>query len=360
MNEAIDSLKVRIPLRKVEVLEEGLLNQWKLVNTVTGEEDEEFKNKAYTLREKGITTRYAFNPMGEGKDGKKRVAMNEDEIIILLNAKLLGKLNNRGKSYFEGISRSTYYDLHRLILEQGIISVSPEALSNARVSDIDVKSDHVMLSRLSQDTFVKALDSKTKPSKSIKRGSNPTYHPNKLICTWGTREGATESSPFCKTYAKDLELVSEETIQFKEAYNIECPDFMQRVEVTIKNKKMFERMKGSKLFQDFNLDYVLSLSQKDILSLIHVSLSKHFENFLVMKKVEGESSSMLDKMIALYLHKVDCKTTAVDDFKRVADTRQQVTKFKKKVGAIWELEFSGTDKGEAGHGADLFLEHLGF
>ena len=68
MNEAIDSLKLRIPLRKVKIIDKGLLNKWVDVDVVTGEVDSTtFKSKALRIHEKGITTRYAFNPMGEGK-----------------------------------------------------------------------------------------------------------------------------------------------------------------------------------------------------------------------------------------------------------------------------------------------------
>jgi len=357
MNEAIDSLKLRIPLRKVKLLDEGLIHRWVEVDEETGEVDTAtFKSKALRIHEYGITTRYAFNPLGKG-EGRK--GMLEDEIIIGLNAKLLGKLNDKGASYFKAITFDTLPILHKLILDQGVISLTYDDFLEARASDIDFKTDWVLTSRLAQDTFVKELDKKTKPNKSSKRGSSATYTETKLICDWGTRATASESSPYCKTYSKPLEL-SYKSSEFKKAYGIDCPDFLQRIEVTMKNKAMFERIWGSKLGQPLTLAYVLSKSKEDILKIIHVSLSKHFENYETTERETNKNLSMTEVTLMALLDFHESQTLAVDHLKKYASTKQQVTKLKKQVSTVWTLKYEGTNKGKISNEVDSLFSHLGF
>jgi len=56
---SIDSLKIRIPLAQVEVLNESIMHHWVRLNTGTGEIDTtEFKNKAYYHKGNGYSTKY--------------------------------------------------------------------------------------------------------------------------------------------------------------------------------------------------------------------------------------------------------------------------------------------------------------
>jgi len=90
---SIDSLKIRIPLNQIKIIDPSLNSRWLLVNEKTGDVDENyFKENSFKVSSEGISIRYAIE--------KQQTASQviQPFLIILLPAKILC---NR---YFEGFT----------------------------------------------------------------------------------------------------------------------------------------------------------------------------------------------------------------------------------------------------------------
>jgi len=58
---SIDSLKIRIPLNQIKIIDPSLNSRWLLVNEKTGDVDENyFKENSFKVSSEGISIRYAI------------------------------------------------------------------------------------------------------------------------------------------------------------------------------------------------------------------------------------------------------------------------------------------------------------
>lgn len=98
---AIDSLKIRIPLNRVQILDEGIREVVANVSTRTGEVLQEKENTRSSRDEHGIKTEFSI---------EKRATQFEtvQYLIILVNAKQLKE------RYFEGIKGKTLLSFTRI------------------------------------------------------------------------------------------------------------------------------------------------------------------------------------------------------------------------------------------------------
>jgi len=215
----IDSLKIRIPLERVRIVDKRL-NDDRYVIDGDGEVLETFKAKRLAIKEHGITTSYAITRIG-GKDGAK------DFLLILLNAKLMRH------DYFEGLDFERAYGE---LMSQGIVNFELSDFMSAKCTDIDICFDMPIVSENQLDELLNTIRTLSVQS-SLRDVGYRNFHANdNKGIEYGRRENGGIAHPFFKIYAKHLEL---KRSVFRTKYlNFDVVDLpILRFEFTFKDSK---------------------------------------------------------------------------------------------------------------------------
>jgi len=230
----IDSLKIRIPIYQVDVVNKELSDLYGVFRLDESGElivtPDEFKKRAMTIKVDGITTRYSIAtiPTAHGQ--------HQECLLIMLNSKLL-KYN-----YFHGIRKSNIATIWNAIIDQKVIFVNYSYFMNAALTDVDIKKDFRSLNRESQERMIKVYADISKPSPLKDKGYLKFATKTNLGIQWSDRKHGTIGNPFVKIYAKDIELVHDSYAFYKKFIPVLEP--MMRIEGTIKNfahwKALFE------------------------------------------------------------------------------------------------------------------------
>jgi len=154
---AIDSLKLRIPLRNVSIIDTSLRDIIARVSTSTGAVLDEVENKKTSRDENGIKTEFSI---------ERRVTNHTsvEYLVILVNAKQLEE------KYFEGLTFLNARYLHKYLIMQGAVIFQFETLLDAECTDIDFRKDF----RATDDQMKEALhhlNQHAQPSSDYDKGS---------------------------------------------------------------------------------------------------------------------------------------------------------------------------------------------
>lgn len=256
---AVDSLKVRIPLKDVSIIESNLFGAKYVIDANTHEVESEFTKNRHTVQSHGITTSYGI---------ESQVTANQkvvDYLVLLFNSKLLGR------NYFDGIHSENIREVYDSVMSQGVVSFTYESFLSSSATDVDYKND------LIENNFeekMKHMVLYAYPSKKINRGVNKFDTKTSQGIEFGKRATATSSYPYLKFYAKTMELIHNSREFYRSFLTEEDLPSIVRCEFTIKNKKHFKKYG----IEDTSLISILSLDQnqlKEILiSVVNVHLSK--------------------------------------------------------------------------------------
>ena len=118
---SIDSLKIRIPLRKVNILDESINEMIARVSLSSGEVIETFENTKSSRDDKGIKTTFSIEQRATKFD-------TIPYLIILINAKQLGS------QYFEGINTDNFIALYEYLMALRVVYFHPQALTLSGIS----------------------------------------------------------------------------------------------------------------------------------------------------------------------------------------------------------------------------------
>lgn len=229
----IDSLKLRIPMSLVDIVDISILDHYIEVNASTGEPTPEYYKSKFK--------EYHFTTTSKVKLGiEKRITAEgkaEECLMVYLNAKALKK------RYFEGIHMDNIKAIYDDLMSLNAFRVPYETLLYSDCTDIDMKLDEVM----SQtewtaliDEFMTATIPSPQADKGYKRFKPTLKDPYNNGLQYNNRASATISRPFLKLYWKGGEMLSKSK-DYKDEHFTELPesDLLQivRIETTIKNKK---------------------------------------------------------------------------------------------------------------------------
>lgn len=262
---SVDSLKIRIPLGLVKVLEPSLTSKWFLVNEDTGEVDpEQFKQNSLTRyidKEQTVKVRFGIEKQ---RTEHKTV---EEFLTILLPAKVLGK------RYFEGITLNNIGSIYDMLMDMGVVRFSySDFLNKGMCTDTDFKQDFVCTD---MDKLVSRLSGSATPSKSRGDGIRAFKQSDNKGIEFNERKTSRyKTRPFLKFYHKGIELNSLKNKAFRNTYlkgmNI---DHVCRVEATVKNKAHFRHLG----IQDTSLKAILSLTDKQLENIISNAVQCNLE-----------------------------------------------------------------------------------
>ena len=277
---AIDSLKIRVHLSDVKIINESLQSKWLLINEKTGEQDESFfKANSYKVSKNGISTRFGIENQ---QTASQKI---QPFIVILFNSKLLKD------RYFEGITIDNIESLYNDIINMGVVSFTYKSFLNAECTDVDFKQDGT----ISIEGFSKSLkkiEEFAKPSKKKNQGYKSFNQANNKGIEFSDRRTTScRSNPFLKIYHKGIEL-NNKSMKFANDYlsSIDYTDIV-RIECTVKNKAHFKYLG----INDTTLHNLLNLSLEVKKSIITSAIKKHLEPRVI--EIKNQSELKPDKMI---------------------------------------------------------------
>jgi hypothetical protein len=340
LHYSIDSLKLRIPLHKVEILESRLQGAWmhQYCNVETGEiieDNQSFKNLAYSVEDKGIKTKYVCQKISNGRT-------TEPFLCILFNSKLLKD------RYLEGITLENIRIVYDEIIKQKAIKVDYEEFLNGRCTDIDFKADREIKSLKQMEDIIQELDRLTKNSKDREKGNRIFRQRANYGIEWCKRQFSSNDSPFFKVYHKSIELKNNSSEFFNEHIK-NIPENLIRIEWTLKNKKHAESFKyfknGKKGFMMFlhesmTLQSLIEIENSFKYNMAIQVFGKHLEGIPKMNTDKNQKLNAIDQFIYRALQKY--KSLGCSLYETVQDLTQDMTKqnrykYSKKIESLWSL-----------------------
>jgi len=254
----IDSLKVRIPLARVKVIDESIREIVARVSLSSGEVLEESQNTKASRDDKGIKTTFSIEQRATKFD-------TIPYLIILVNAKQLG-----GR-YFEGITTSNVTHLHSYLMRLDVVKFSLKELLKSECTDIDIKKDFEA-DELDIKKAFDTMQSHATPAKDYDKGSKLFWQKGNKGLQFNKRNSTKfDTAPFLKIYSKTLDLKGKSNI-FALNYLDAIPQDLWRIEYTIKNKKHLATFDIGNTLSD-----LLSLSQAQMKGMCDKSLKAVLE-----------------------------------------------------------------------------------
>jgi hypothetical protein len=336
---AIDSLKIRLPLEEVTVINPDLNRTFNEVSDLGELSSSEWKKKALTIKTKGITTRYAIQ-----KSNAVRSEMRHF-LVILFNSKLLGE------NYLSGIHGGTWLDVYDQIIKQNIVMFSPNTFLDGFITDVDIKRD-VIASNDQIKATIENLKVRTKPSKQKSAGYSSRITENIMILQYSKRDVATITYPHVKIYAKTLELLFNSN-DFAYNFHLENIGNIMRTEATIKNKDHFNTLIKPTQVESFSLKAILSLSQTKLEHMLKEMVQKHIYTD-TLKMPDNSGNLTLSEMLCICLLKatgsLDQCFFLVDHNGKDKDQRYNARKYLKNA---YDKLLKPSEKAQISHNDEL-------
>lgn len=265
----LDSLKLRIPISIVDILDDSILAHYIEVNEVTGELTPEYYKTKFK--------EYTYSETSKIKVGiEKRITSEgraEECLMVYLNSKVLKE------SYFEGLHIDNIKDVYDDIIKLNAFIFPYEVFLRSDCTDIDFKMDESMNQvewGLLLDEFMSATLPSPQADKGYKRFKPTTKDIYNNGLQYNTRANATISRPFLKLYWKGGELMSKSK-EFRDEHlsNLSDEEILQivRIETTIKNKK-HAKLLG---IENVTLLGLLSLTETQKVSAFKQMLHKYLK-----------------------------------------------------------------------------------
>jgi hypothetical protein len=260
---AIDSLKVRLPLSKVKVLNDSLSEMILYVSQSTGDILDEKERKSIPAGEvsKGIKITFSKETQAgqfsnHNIPGERKGSI--EYFVMLINAKALEG------DYFTGITETTTKKLYDYLMKSEYVYFPYQLMFEFECTDIDFKKDYFQDPSIQQQVL-QNLHGRAIASKSHAQGVKNLFK-NKIQDTnyftgiqFNERKTATQKAPFFKIYSKTNDLQTTSSIFAQSCLEGEIPQNLYRNEFTIKDKKHLARYGISNTFEA-----LIELSQEQI------------------------------------------------------------------------------------------------
>jgi len=342
---SIDSLKVRIAIEKVTVLDEAIFGSKMIVDSMTGHVESEYDQKRFRHKYDGITTSFGIESQVTSNQKVKEF------LVVLFNSKLLHE------NYFDGIQEKNIKKVYDRIMSLGKVEFSFDAFMDGEATDVDYKWD------TENDNFeksLKMLHRHAKLSKKIGIGCNVfSGRLNKGI-EFGKRETASPSTPFLKFYHKGLELINSSTMFYRKyikGLNMNVNNLV-RCETTIKNKKHYRRHG----IEDTRLRSIVSLGQEVLQGIASAAIKAHLEPRIMpistpsnMTPNDTLKFNIITLLMGQGMSYNLIRETLVQNVDKVAKSR-----LRGKLDAIYENAIKGSEPDSISQKQSQFFESVGW
>jgi hypothetical protein len=301
---SIDSLRIRIPLEKVKIVNPSLEHTWitQKENTGTGEVISDGASETRTYKHKsedkpGIVVEYRF---------KDQYTKDQDVIPFLTLCVTSKILEDR---YQEGINSDTIELVYKAIMNQGQVSFGLDDFLKGECTDVDIKKDFKAEKESIKDVF-RLLKKNGRSHIEADRGVRSWWKHDNVGLQFNDRETRSfKEAPYIKIYSKELEIVNRSG-EFGRTYleGVDIRD-VYRVESTIKNKKHF-RSFG---IEDTSLMSLLALSDDRMNEMISDVLKSNLQgNRLIGKKRERNMNSSTQFELGVIIRMLELGDTIED------------------------------------------------
>jgi hypothetical protein len=260
---SIDSFKYSIPLDKVDIVNDNLLNHLVkyTVNTNTSEVIEEtpIQENSLKIASNGYQTHYVV----KNYFGVKH-------LTILINSKLLEE------DYLQGITFKNIELIYNKIQSHNVVNFHSleEFLTSGFVSDIDLKRDTEINTHKEMDILVNELLKVSKASNKKNEGANAFTKKNNKGIEFNDRAKSRYNKPFLKIYHKGIESINSKNFDFFTKYiDLDSIKNRVRIECTIRTKEDL-----LKYGINSNTLYDLLKSENKFQLIINDCLNKNIEN----------------------------------------------------------------------------------
>ncbi len=344
----IDSFKLRIPYRNVEISNYRLESL--LTTTYEGGEieTENFKKNALRFENNGIKTKFAIEVMPMDNKGFKK-----KYLTMLINSKLLES------KYRQGITKTNIDFVHNALMNYDVARFDLKTMLEGFVTDLDFKTDALA----TMDEFQELKKFFKNNAKEI---LNYTAFSSKINqgMQYSVRETrAYKTKPFVKMYHKELELkynVRAKSPEFYKAYLKGKEDIKDliRFETTIKNN---EHMKALGITSN-TLSHFLNLEDSFKKSILSMSINTHLHSNIKQIKIREGMSPMDEMLHNLIVMQMEQGMT----FDRIRDfvlstftEKSRKYMAKKKFNQIYDEQIRGTKKDISTKNIDSILNLIG-
>lgn len=300
----IDSLKVRVKLSKIHILDkrfiEDYIAYYPSIERLDDDGNEQQilgdnyrKAEPFVKIINGITYRFYVKAFINAQ----KIA--EEYVVFQISAKMVKK------DYFKGITADNYRFIVDDINSFGFIKISYEAFLQGLVSDIDICVNQLIDEKSLKTAFSLiqnfALNGKLPLIQTFQNAKT-----NRVTgMEFNKREKATNTTPYCKIYHKGIELQSK-SIDFYNAYlapmRSAVLDNLIRFEFTIKAHKHKQHLAslGLKTNQLKTLYDLLKLSNNDLLKIAQNGLPCYLEkkSKQELKKEQSPTDVVIQYLIA--------------------------------------------------------------
>ena len=271
---AIDSLKVRLPLSKVKVLNDSLSEMILYVSQSTGDILDERERKSIPAGEESKGIKITFSKETQAGQFSNHNIPGErkgsiEYFIMLINAKALEG------DYFTGITETTTKKLYDYLMKSEYVYFPYQLMFEFECTDIDFKKDYFQDPSIQQQVL-QNLHGRAIASKAHGQGvknlfKNKVFEPSTLDngkkegtnyftgIQFNERKTATQKAPFFKIYSKTNDLQTISSVFAQSCLEGEIPQNLYRNEFTIKDKKHLARYGISNTFEA-----LIELSQEQI------------------------------------------------------------------------------------------------
>lgn len=284
----IDSLSVKIDLRKIKVLDERLTSMTCIYFASLDAVDELLlPPKPVIIEYDGITVRLSIEhlPLWNEDEQKK---ISTPHISLTVSAKLLKEF------YFQGINKNNLKDLYNEFMSFKVFYCSYHDFKTALASDVDVMVNQRVSTPKIFQSLCRILYNQCGTRKFLVQLF--TKDDNSGI-SFNKRRTASPSLPFIKFYHKKLELLSKS----KNFYNRFLTPFaeqiedMFRVEATIKNYDHKRRLKKYDVLPMFKtVEELLEIPQAKLYDFVCFSLGAYIEK---QTRLKSENMTPTDHLI---------------------------------------------------------------
>jgi len=274
----IDSLKIRISIEKVKILNEAINGSWLIVNNITGEVlEKKYKEKASFVNDSGIHLRFLIEKQFINRERA------ETFLTILITSKVLKQ------DYFSGINKDTVKNVYQYLMESNQVYFTYKDFLEGNLTDVDFKYDV----KGNINLYIQAVRELVKKTDLMRVYDIKV---NKGIQFSNRETTSIADKPFLKIYSKDLDLFNhskEFYTSFIKDTKSDNVDSLIRFEFTIKNKKHFKKFGVN----DTSLKSVLSLSKGKKEKMYKAILENYIDLYKVKPIVIRERLSPNDKVI---------------------------------------------------------------
>lgn len=347
-----DSLKVRIPLRDVELIGDNIGKIHTIVNKETGESFEDFKKNSEKYNYKGVSVHWRL-------ETQQDKGVNKEYLVILVNSKILRE------RYFDGITKDNSKLVYDNIIELGIAKFTYESFLKAQCTDVDFKKD---IYCKSFGDVIEQIQKISKSSPLSNRGYNSLNKRKKGILInqgieFGKRKTASIGYPYLKFYHKFIELVynsGEFYREYIESLNLDI-DNLVRIEFTIKNKAHFLKYK----ITDTSLENILNLDQSTLENIMNDILVIHLDKRVKVIEVKTKTT-MRDNYVIQSLYWSIKNGMSYDQIKNsisvdsIKDTSQAKRRFYAYLDKLYKNHIEGSPEDKKSIELDSFFNALGW